>query len=68
MWSFQFQNCNQNVSLKMHTLTHLSTVSKYNIISANFDNKNPINELSCLLENLLLIQSYSITIQKAWEC
>lgn len=68
MWSFQFQNCNQNVSLKMYTLTHLSTVSKYNIINANFDNKNPINELSCLLENLLLIQSYSITIQKAWEC
>lgn len=48
----------------MHTLTHSSIVSKYNIINANSDTKNPINKLSCLLENLLLIQSYSINIQK----
>lgn len=37
-------------------------------MNANFGDENPINEFSNFLENLLLIQSYSKTIRRTWEC
>lgn len=54
----------------MHSIKCIHHVQLFQgiIFYGNFNNKNSINKLSSLLENLLLIQSHPITIRKDWEC